>query len=63
MRLIFANPEKTSIVVTLDEGESLGLMNGPGTWFVPTDPANTDYAAIMDKGIKIDAYVPPEGGP
>ena len=63
MRLTFANPEKTSIAVILDEGESLGLMAGPGTWFVPTDPANTDYAAIMDKGINIDAYAPPEGGP
>ena len=63
MRLRFANPEKTSIAVTLDEGEGLGLMAGPGTWFVPTDPANTDYAAIMDKVISVDAYVPPEGGP
>jgi hypothetical protein len=63
MRLRFANPEKTSVVVTLDEGESLGLMAGPGQWTVPTDPANTDYAAIMDKGINIDAYAPPEGGP
>jgi hypothetical protein len=62
MHLIFANPEKTSIVVTLDEGEALGLMAGPGTWFVPTDPQNTDYAAIMDKGVNVDAYVPPEGG-
>ena len=62
MRLIFANPEKTSIAVTLDEGESLGLMAGPGTFSVPTDPANTDYATIMDKGINIEAYVPPEGG-
>jgi hypothetical protein len=63
MRLIFANPEKTNITVVLDAGESLGLMNGPGTFFVPTDPANTDYAAIMDKGINVGPYVPPEGGP
>jgi hypothetical protein len=62
MHLIFTNPEKTSIVVTLDEGESLGLMNGPGQWTVPLDPANTDYAAIMDKGVNVEAYVPPEGG-
>ena len=26
MRLTFTNPEKTSIVVTLDEGEALGLL-------------------------------------
>jgi hypothetical protein len=57
MRLTFTNPEKTSIVVTLDEGEALGLMAGPGTWFVPTDPTNTDYAAIMDKGINVEDYV------
>ena len=57
MRLVFTNPEKTSIVVTLDEGEALGLMAGPGTWFVPTDPTNTDYAAIMDKGINVEDYV------
>jgi hypothetical protein len=63
MRLVYANSDKTSITVSLDEGESLGLMNGPGTWFVPTDPANTDYAAIMDKGVNVEAYVPPEGGP
>ena len=62
MRLTFANPDKTSIIVTLDEGESLGLMVGPGQWGVPTDPTNTDYAAIMDKGVNVDAYVPPEGG-
>jgi len=57
MRLTYTNPEKTSIVVTLDEGEALGLMAGPGTWFVPTDPTNTDYAAIMDKGINVEDYV------
>ena len=57
MRLTFTNPEKTLIVVTLDEGEALGLMAGPGTWFVPTDPTNTDYAAIMDKGINVEDYV------
>ena len=57
MRLTFTNPEKTSIVVTLDEGEALALMAGPGTWFVPTDPTNTDYAAIMDKGINVEDYV------
>ena len=57
MRLTFTNPEKTSIVVTLDEGEALGLMAGPGTWFVPIDPTNTDYAAIMDKGINVEDYV------
>ena len=62
MRLIFANPEMTNIIVILDEGEALGLMAGPGTWFVPTDPTNTDYAAIMDKGVNVDAYVPLEGG-
>ena len=47
MQLIFANEEETSIQVTLDEGESLGHQHGPVVCFVPIDPANAEYAAIL----------------
>ena len=59
MRLVYANPEKTHITVTLDEGETLGLMNGPCVSSVPCDPDNIDYAAIIEQQLSIDPYVPP----
>jgi hypothetical protein len=59
MRLVYANPDKTGITVTLDEGETLALMNGPGTFSVPCDPANTDYAAVVEQGLSIEPYAPP----
>lgn len=30
------------------------------TRFIPTDPANTDYAKIVADGIEPEPYVPPE---
>jgi hypothetical protein len=59
MRLVYANPDKAGIAVTLDEGETLGLMHGPGTFSVPCDPANTDYAAITTQELAVESYVPP----
>jgi hypothetical protein len=59
MQLVYTNEHASSIAVTLDEGESLGHLAGPVTAFVPTDPANTDYAAIVEQKLVIEPYVPP----
>jgi hypothetical protein len=59
MRLTYGNPEKTGLTVTLDEGESLGFMNGPGTFGVPCDEANTDYAAITARGLAVEPCAAP----
>jgi hypothetical protein len=61
MKLAYGNPDNTNIVVTLDEGESLGYMNGLGTFLVPLDPTNLDYAAIRLQGLDIEPYAPPPG--
>lgn len=56
MQLVYTDPDKTTIKVTLDEGESLGNLNGPVEAFVPTDRANTDYAAILSKKLKVESH-------
>jgi hypothetical protein len=60
MQLVYSTPEETTITVTLDEGESLGNLSGPIEAFVPTDPDNTDYAAILDQSPTIEPYTNPE---
>jgi hypothetical protein len=47
MELKYTSAEKTTIEVVLDEGETLGNMVGPCTIFVPTDPANVEFGAIL----------------
>jgi hypothetical protein len=59
MQLIFANAENTTIQATLDDKETLGNLTGPGVFYVPTDPANAEYAEIVAQGLKVEAYVPP----
>jgi len=59
MQLIFANAEHTSIKATLVEGELLGNHNGPVECFVPTDPANAEYADILANSRTVAPYVPP----
>ncbi|HEY1878308.1 MAG TPA: hypothetical protein VGG68_00095 [Caulobacteraceae bacterium] len=59
MQLVYSSPEQTTITVTLDDGEHLGNLNGSVTAFVPTDPANTDYAAILEQNLTPEPYVPP----
>jgi hypothetical protein len=59
MQLVYVNEHQNSINVTLDEGESLGNLAGPVTATVPVDPANTDYAAIVEQKLVIEPYVPP----
>jgi hypothetical protein len=61
MQLVYSTPEETTIKVTLDEGESLGNLSGPVEAFVPTDPDNADYAAILDEGLPVTAYEAPHG--
>jgi hypothetical protein len=58
MHLVYTEHD-SSIKVTLDEGESLGHLAGPVEAFVPIDPANTDYAAILERKLVIEPYVPP----
>jgi hypothetical protein len=59
MRLIYTSAENTNIEATLDDKETLGNLTGPGVFFVPTDPANAEYAYIVEQGLKIEEYVPP----
>jgi hypothetical protein len=55
MRLIYSNPQETTITVTLDEGETLSDLTGPTVAHVPTDPMNRHYAAILEQDLKIEA--------
>ncbi|HET6609889.1 MAG TPA: hypothetical protein VFG62_24685 [Rhodopila sp.] len=59
MQLIFSNAENTTIQATLDDKETLGNVSGPGVFFVPTDPANAEYAEIVAEGMKVEPYEPP----
>jgi hypothetical protein len=59
MQLQYASADETTVEAILDAGETLGNITGPGTLFVPTDPANTEYADIVANGYPIDPYVPP----
>jgi hypothetical protein len=45
----WANAEQTTIVAVID-----GV-----TMFIPTDPANTDYAKLVADKVPIAPYVPP----
>jgi len=63
MQLIFTDPQETSIQATLDDKESLGNLTGPGVFFVPTDPANAEYAEIVANGYKVEEYVAPTPPP
>jgi hypothetical protein len=56
MKLAYGNPDNTNIIVTLDEGESLGYMHGSGVFHVPIDPTNMDYAAITMSDYPIEPY-------
>jgi hypothetical protein len=47
----------------LDAGDTLGHHAGPTTIFVPTDPANREYAEILANDHPVDPYVPPEPSP
>ena len=63
MQLVFVNAEQTSIQVTLEDGETLANHSGPLVMFVPTDPANAEYAAILAGGFTIEPFVPPAASP
>jgi hypothetical protein len=45
----------TTIKVILEEGETLGHLRGPVEASVPMDPANVDYAAIVENGYPIES--------
>jgi hypothetical protein len=55
MDLQWADGSRKTIIVTLDEGEAIGSLVGPTQAFVPNDPLNEDYAAIVASGFTINA--------
>ena len=59
MQLIYTSAANTTIQATLDDKESLGNLTGPGVFYVPTDPANAEYAEIVEQDYKVEPYVPP----
>jgi len=63
MDLVYTNAEQTSIQATLDDKETLGNLTGPGVFFIPTDPANAEYAEIVANGYKVEEYVAPTPPP
>ena len=63
MLLQYTSPDNTTIQATLDDGESLGNHAGPATIFVPCDPANKDFQAIVESGEPIAPYEPPPEAP
>jgi hypothetical protein len=61
MKLNWFDPSHSSILATLDEGETLGPRTGPGVFLVPADPNNEAFKAIeADQHFKIG---PPEPAP
>ena len=62
MHMQYADPVETTIRAELDAGEMLGDTPGPAVIFVPTDPANADYQAIIASGEPILPYVPSRAG-
>ena len=43
----YLDEHEAVIVLTLDDGESVGQLMGPTTAFVPVEPANADFAAVV----------------
>jgi hypothetical protein len=62
MQLIYTSLEENMVKVTLDDGETFDDLVGPVEAFVPTDEGNRHYAAILDEGLRIDAYEAPNHG-
>jgi hypothetical protein len=63
MQLVYSNPDETTIKVTLDEGESAADFVGPIEVFVPTDPMNRHYAAIVEGNYTVETYEAPTQTP
>ena len=60
MQLVYSNEKQTTIKVTLDEGEQLGRkLVGPKVVYVPVNPKNADYAAIVEQKLTIEPYKVP----
>jgi len=58
MQLVYTSADNSMIQATLDDKETLGNLTGPGVFFVPTDPANAEYAEIVEQGLKVSPYEP-----
>jgi len=61
MQLAYTSADQTTIQATLEAGETLGNLHGPGTCFVPTDGGNAEYNDIVARSLPIGPYVPPPG--
>ena len=59
MQLVYANAEQTTIKALLEADEILGNHAGPLECWVPTDPANAEYADILANSRTVAPYVPP----
>jgi hypothetical protein len=57
MQIVYGDESETVIVLTLAAGESLGRRVGPTVVFVPADPMNSDFAAVIASGEPIDEFV------
>jgi hypothetical protein len=55
MQFVYVDETRKVIIVTLDDGETIGSLTGPTVAFVPTDPDNTDFAAIVADGYRVNA--------
>ena len=56
MQLVYSNPEQTTIIVTLAEGEALGDLVGPIVAHIPADAGNRHYADIQQQDLAIAPY-------
>lgn len=58
MHLVY-NAFNSEIIATLEEGEILGGIEGPIEMSIPSDPNNTQFAAILRRELVIEPYEPP----
>ena len=56
MVFVYTDELQHTIRVILDEGEAIGNLVGPTLSFVPTDPDNSDFAAIVAAGEPIAPF-------
>jgi|SRR6185436_7775300 len=59
MQLVYTSVDNATIQATLDAGETLGHVSGPGVVYAPVDAANAEYQAILASGDPIAPFVPP----
>lgn len=67
MKAAYSDREKTTIAVTLDDGDVLGDLVGPTVAAVPVDvPSNresADLAVLIEGGLTVAPWAPPYASP